>query len=184
MAPIQILVNNLLYDFSQLGIPSDNVDEEYLLTPRKWNIVNVRRFMIYIGPISSIFDYATFFVMLYFYKCILFTHAGGANDKYCEQLFHTGWFVESILTQTLIVHIIRTRKIPFIQSRASPILIFTTLLIMGIGSFIPYYPPLANYLGMVPLPATFWLWIAAFLLGYAVLTHYVKSWYFNRFGVD
>jgi Mg2+-importing ATPase len=185
MAPIQILLNNLLYDASQVGIPSDHVDEEYLLTPRKWNIDNIRRFMIYIGPISSIFDYATFFLMLYFFNCIMFTHPDTSpemKDHY-EKLFHTGWFVESLLTQTLIVHIIRTNRIPFIQSIASPILLLTTLVVMLIGGVLPYLP-IGAFFGLVPLPAIFWAWLALFLLCYMALTHTVKVWFQNRFGVD
>src|SRR5208337_2498433 len=131
MLPIQVLLNNMLYDVSQIGIPSDRVDPEFTTVPRKWNIGNIRRFMYFIGPMSSIFDYATFFLMLYFFGCIGFTAAGTSpamKDHY-EALFHTGWFVESILTQTLIVHVIRTRKIPFIQSRASPVMFFFTFLV-------------------------------------------------------
>ena len=121
MAPIQVLVNNLLYDISQLGIPTDKVDEEFLRTPRKWNIGNVKRFMVFVGPISSIFDYATFFVMLYVFKCSHYTapNLAPAMKTYYESLFHTAWFVESLLTQTMIVHIIRTNRIPFIQSSPS-----------------------------------------------------------------
>ncbi|MCX6928761.1 MAG: magnesium-translocating P-type ATPase, partial [Verrucomicrobia bacterium] len=113
MAPIQVLVNNLLYDVSQVGIPLDHVDEEYLTKPRCWNIKSIRNFMVFIGPISSIFDYATFFLMLYFFGCIAFSAPGSspAQKTHWEQLFHTGWFVESLLTQTLIVHIIRTHRI-------------------------------------------------------------------------
>ena len=102
---------------------------------------------------------------------------------YYESLFHTGWFVESLLTQTMIVHIIRTRKIPFFQSAPSPGLLFTTLLVMAMGAFLPY-SPLAGTFGFVPLPAVYWVWIFAFLLSYALLTHYVKVWFFNKFGVD
>ena len=179
----QILINNLLYDFSQIGIPSDHVDPEYLLTPRKWDIANIRRFMIYIGPLSSIFDYATFFLMLFFYNCIAVKVAGDAATLHYEKLFQTGWFVESILTQTMIVHIIRTRRIPFIQSVASPFLLCTTLLIMGVGSYLPYSPWAAK-LGMVPLPASFWPFMLLFIVLYSVLTHNVKVWYFNKFGID
>jgi len=185
MLSIQILVNNLLYDASQVGIPSDHVDPEYLAAPRKWNIDNIKKFMVFIGPLSSVFDYATFFLMLYFFNCYLFSSAGTSDDMkgYYEKLFHTGWFVESILTQTLIVHIIRTRKIPFFQSSPSAVLLMTTLLIMGIGSYLPY-SPVANFLGFVPLPAIFWLWIAGFLLCYSTITHFVKAWFFNRYGID
>ncbi|MCX6970745.1 MAG: magnesium-translocating P-type ATPase [Verrucomicrobia bacterium] len=185
MAPIQVLVNNLLYDASQVGIPSDHVDPEYLLTPRKWNIGNIQRFMIQIGPISSIFDYATFFLMLYFFNCILFSAAGtsAADKAYYERLFHTGWFVESILTQTLIVHIIRTRKIPFFQSIASPFLLLTTAVVMSIGAWLPY-SPVAHYLGLVPLPGIYWLWILLFLVCYSVLTHFVKVAFHKKHGID
>jgi len=185
MAPIQVLVNNLLYDASQVGIPSDHVDPEYLTTPRQWNIANIQRFMLQIGPISSIFDYATYFLMLYFFNCILFAAPGtGAADKaYYESLFHTGWFVESLLTQTLIVHIIRTRKIPFLQSIASPFLLLTTGIVMAIGAALPY-SPFANYLGLVPLPGIYWLWIILFLVCYSFLTHFVKVSFHKRHGID
>ncbi len=192
MASIQILVNNLLYDFSQLAIPTDHVDEEYLLTPRKWNIDNVRRFMVYVGPISSIFDYATFGLMWYVFKCSQFVITPDLVTRFGEdaiehtnaaRLFHTGWFVESLLTQTLIVHIIRTRKIPFLQSSPSPALFFGTLIVMCVGAWLPY-SPLAGSLGFVPLPAVFWLWLAGFLLSYAFLCHHVKVWFHHKFGVD
>ena len=185
MAPIQILLNNLLYDASQVGIPADNVDEEYLKTPRKWNIQNIRRFMVFIGPMSSIFDYATFFLMLYFFNCKLYSHPATTPEMktYYESLFHTGWFVESILTQTLIVHIIRTNRIPFLQSIASPFLLLTTIIVMIAGGVLPYLP-IGNYFGFVPLPASFWIWIAGFLLCYSVLTHSVKVWFHRKFGID
>jgi len=185
MTPIQVLVNNLLYDLSQLGIPTDRVDPEFASRPRKWNIGNIRRFMMFIGPMSSIFDYATFFLMLFFFQCVRFSLPGtGAEMKaYYESLFHTGWFVESILTQTMIVHIIRTRRIPFLQSTASPVLLFFTLLVMGLGIYLPY-SPLAGILGFVPLPAAYWPWIAGFLLFYATLTHLVKLWFYHKYGVD
>ena len=185
MAPIQILLNNLLYDASQVGIPADHVDEEYLKTPRKWNIENIRRFMVFIGPMSSIFDYATFFLMLYFFNCKLYSHAATSPEMktYYESLFHTGWFVESILTQTLIVHIIRTNRIPFFQSIASPFLLLTTIIVMVTGAALPYLP-IGSYFGFVPLPASFWIWIAGFLLCYSVLTHSVKAWFYRRYGMD
>ena len=110
MAPIQVLTNNLLYDFSQVPIPTDAVDEEQVAQPRPWNIGEITRFILFIGPISSIFDYTTFFVMLWVFNCW---------DPSRAPLFQTGWFVESLMTQTLIIHVIRTNKIPFIQSRAS-----------------------------------------------------------------
>jgi Mg2+-importing ATPase len=171
MAPLQVLTNNLLYDFSQTTIPTDNVDAEYLTLPRKWEIGNITRFMLFIGPMSSIFDYATYYVMLYVFNCW--------NNA---PLFQTGWFVESILTQTLIIHIIRTAKIPFIESRASAPLIATTLIICAIGIALPF-SPFASALGFVPLPPLFWPIVASFLLSYAVLTHLVKTWFIRRWGV-
>jgi Mg2+-importing ATPase len=185
MAPIQILLNNLLYDISQVGIPTDKVDPEFTETPRKWDIGNIKKFMIFIGPMSSLFDYATYGLMLFFFKCNQFLNPDilPYMKAYYEKLFHTGWFVESILTQTMIVHIIRTRKIPFFQSVASPGLLITTLFVIAMGAFLPY-SPLAETFGFVPLPAVYWLWIFGFLLAYAVLTHRVKGWFFNRYGVD
>jgi len=183
MQPVQILTNNLLYDFSQTGIPTDNVDEELIARPLKWDIGNIKRFMVCIGPISSIFDYATFALMWFVFGCSAYlAPAIGATQKASlASLFQTGWFVESLLTQTLIVHIIRTKRIPFIGSRASLHMTLTTLVVMALGVWLPY-SPLAPDLGMVPLPAAYWGWIAAFLGTYAVLTHLVKSWFFKRFG--
>ena len=185
MSPIQVLVNNLLYDVSQVGIPLDNVDEEYLVRPRKWNIQSIRNFMVFVGPISSIFDYATFFLMLYFFGCIAFSTAGtsAVQKAHLESLFQTGWFVESLLTQTLIVHIIRTHRIPFIQSRASKPMFFTTLAVMAFALWLPF-SPLANILGLTPLPKVYFLWLTGFLVSYSVLTHGVKMWFARRFGPD
>jgi Mg2+-importing ATPase len=185
MKPLQILTNNLLYDFSQTGIPTDRVDEEMIAKPLKWNISNIKRFMIFIGPISSIFDYATFALMWFFFHCRAFVDAvaGSPEQAMRADLFQTGWFVESLLTQTLIVHIIRSRRVPFFGSRASAHLTMTTLIIMGVGAWLPY-SPFAAALGMVPLPAVYWAWIGGFLVTYALLTHLVKSWFFKRFGGD
>jgi Mg2+-importing ATPase len=185
MAPIQVLVNNLLYDLSQVGIPLDHVDEEYLAKPRKWNIRSIRNFMIFMGPISSIFDYATFLLMLFFFGCIAFGAPGtsAAQKTHLEQLFHTGWFVESLLTQTLIVHIIRTQRIPFVQSRASKAMLFTTLAVMAVGVWLPF-SPLGKILGFTPLPLIYFGWLAAFLAAYGVLAHLVKMWFARRFGTD
>ncbi len=185
MQPIQILTNNLLYDISQTGIPSDRVDEELVARPLKWNIDNIKRFMIFIGPISSIFDYATFGLMWFVFRCSAFVDAGGgaAQRLHLASLFQTGWFVESLLTQTLIVHIIRTRRIPFIESRASLAMTLTTLAVMGVGAWLPY-SPFAGALGLVALPPVYWAWIASFLLTYAALTHVVKTWFIGRFGAE
>jgi Mg2+-importing ATPase len=170
MLPIQVLTNNLLYDFSQTSIPTDEVDPEWLARPRKWAIGELRRFILYIGPISSIFDYMTFFIMLYIFN----TWANPA-------LFHTGWFVESLFTQTLIIHVIRTNKIPFIQSRASWPLIMTSLLIVAVGAWLTV-SPLAGALGLVPLPPLYWLLLLGMLVAYVLLTQVVKTWFVRRFG--
>jgi Mg2+-importing ATPase len=166
MAPIQILTNNMLYDISQVPIPTDEVDEEQVARPRPWNIGEIRRFILCIGPISSIFDYTTFFVMLYLFKC---------SDPSRAPLFQTGWFVESLMTQTLIIHIIRTNKIPFFQSRASWSLILTTIAIMAFGAWLPY-SPLASSLGLVHLPGLYWPILLATLLAYSCLTQAIKVW--------
>ena len=185
MKPLQILVNNLLYDFSQTGIPMDNVDPELIAKPVAWDIRNIKRFMMFIGPISSLFDYATFALMWYFFGARHFLDPGlsAAGQDTAMRLFQTGWFVESLLTQTLIVHIIRTRRIPFIGSRASAPMLFATILIMAIGSWLPY-SPFAAYLGMVPLPSLYWFWILGFLATYSVLTHKVKRWFMRKFEGD
>lgn len=185
MQPVQVLLNNLLYDFSQTGIPTDSVDSEQTLKPLKWNIANIKRFMVFIGPVSSIFDYATFGLMWFFFKCSSFTDPALAlpQKEALAKLFQTGWFVESILTQTLIVHIIRTRRTPFIGSRASLPMTLTTLVIMAIGAWLPY-SSFATALGMAPLPPVYWAWIAVFLFSYAVITHIVKTWFFKRYGGD
>jgi Mg2+-importing ATPase len=185
MQPLQILTNNLLYDFSQVPIPTDNVGVQYIARPRPWNIGEIAKFIIFIGPISSIFDYTTFCVMWFFFKCNqvgltpdLITRFGvndAANHTYAAELFNTGWFVESIMTQTLIIHVIRTSLIPFIQSRASWQLTMTTILIMGIGAYLPY-SPLAGPLGFVPLPWQFWPILAVTLICYVGLTQLIKMW--------
>jgi Mg2+-importing ATPase len=185
MAPIQVLVNNLLYDFSQIGIPTDRVDEEYLDKPRRWNIASIKKFMLFLGPVSSIFDYTTFFLMLLVFKCWDYAKAGtpGELKTHYENLFHTGWFVESILTQTLIVHVIRTNRIPFLQSRASWALSLTTLLVMGAAVALPY-SPLAHYLSLAPLPFAYWGYIAATLVAYVGLAHLMKTWFIKKYGAD
>ncbi len=166
-----MLTNNLLYDFSQTAIPTDNVDDEYIAAPRRWDVSNIFKFMVFIGPISSIFDYATYGMMLFVF------------DAWTKpSLFQTGWFVESLLTQTLIIHIIRTAKIPFIESRASPALITTTIIICIVGVTLPLTWA-GRALGFTPLPALYWPLVAAMLLCYATLTHLVKLWFVRRWGM-
>jgi P-type Mg2+ transporter len=170
MAPIQVLTNNLLYDFSQVPIPTDAVDEEQVARPRPWNIGEITRFILYVGPISSIFDYTTFFVMLWVFNCW---------DPSRASVFQTGWFVESLMTQTLIIHVIRTNKIPFIQSRASLPLTATTVAIMAFGMWLPY-SPLASSLGLVHLPGLYWPILLLTLLSYVGLTQIIKVWLLRR----
>jgi Mg2+-importing ATPase len=160
MAPIQVLTNNLLYDFSQVPIPTDNVDEEQIARPRPWDMGEISRFILFIGPISSIFDYTTYAVMWFIFRA----HAA---------LFQTGWFVESLMTQTLIIHVIRTNRIPFVQSRASTPLIATTIAIMIVGVLLPI-SPVAPYLGFVPLPGLYWPILVVTLLLYMALTQLAK----------
>ena len=174
MAPVQVLTNNLLYDFSQTAIPTDHVDDEYLARPRRWEIGNIGRYMLFIGPISSIFDYATYLTMYYIF---------GATTLAQASLFQTGWFVESLLSQTLIIHIIRTRRLAFIESHASLPLLLTGLAACSIGIWLPY-SPFAHALGLVRLPALYWPLLAAMLLAYLMLTHIMKIWFHRRFGLD
>ncbi len=183
MLPVQILTNNLLYDFSQTGIPTDDVDLEQIEKPLQWNIENIKRFMLCVGPISSLFDYATFALMWFGFHCSQYLLPGIATvqQEHWARLFQTGWFVESLLTQTLIVHIIRTRRIPFFQSNASLPMTLTTLIVMAVGAWLPY-SPFAGDLGLVRLPGMYWLWIGLFLVSYGVITHGVKTWFIHRFG--
>jgi Mg2+-importing ATPase len=173
MLPIQLLIQNLLYDISQVSIPWDDVDQDYLKQPRKWDAAGIARFMVCIGPISSIFDILTFVVMWEVF---------GANSVGHQSLFQSGWFVVGLLTQTLIVHMIRTQHIPFIQSRAATPVILLTASIMAIGIYLPF-SPLGAHVGMVPLPSAYFLWLAGILLSYCLLTQLVKGWYIRRYHV-
>jgi len=170
MAPIQVLTNNLLYDFSQVPIPTDAVDEEQVSHPRPWDIGEIKRFIFFIGPISSIFDYSTFFVMLWLFKCW---------DPSRASVFQTAWFVESLMTQTLIIHVIRTNRIPFLQSRASLPLTITTLSIMILGAWLPY-SPLGPSLGLAHLPGLYWPILMVTLLCYVGLTQLTKVWLLRK----
>jgi Mg2+-importing ATPase len=171
MAPIQVLTNNLLYDFSQTTIPTDNVDENDVQLPRQWDIGNIFKFMVTIGPISSLFDYATYAMMLFVF-----------DAWHDPALFQTGWFVESLLTQTLIIHIIRTAKVPFIQSHASAALMTTTAIICIIGVVLPY-TGVGRILGFRTLPWAYWPLLVAMLGLYAVLTHWAKMRFVRRWGM-
>jgi len=171
MLAIQLLVNNLLYDLSQLSIPWDRMDEEFLVKPRKWDASSLRNFMIIIGPISSIFDITTFLLMWYVFK---------ANSQARQSLFQSAWFIESLFSQTLIVHMIRTQKIPFIQSTAAAPVVLLTSVIMAFGLWVPF-SPISHALGMVSLPWSFFPWLIATLIGYCMLTQVIKVWYIREF---
>ncbi|HFK5586105.1 TPA: magnesium-translocating P-type ATPase [Elizabethkingia anophelis] len=171
MLPLQILTQNLLYDVSQSSIPWDTMDKDFLEKPKKWDASSIKKFMLYIGPLSSIFDYITFAVMFFIFK---------ANTPEHQSLFQTGWFVEGLLSQTLIVHIIRTKKIPFIQSWAAAPVVALTSLIMLIGLSIPF-TPIAGYLKMQPLPLSYFPYLLAILTGYCILTQLVKQWFIKKF---
>ena len=191
MQPIQVLTNNLLYDFSQVPIPTDNVGPQQIAKPRPWHMGEIAKFIVFIGPISSIFDYTTYGLMWFFFKCshlglatpaalaARFPAGADADHTYAAALFSTGWFVESLMTQTLIVHVIRTNLIPFLQSRASWQLTMTTIAIMGVGAWLPF-SPLAQYLGFVPLPWQFWPFLLLTLLCYVALTQVIKTWLIRK----
>ena len=171
MMPIHLLIQNLLYDISQTTIPFDRMDPEFLRKPRRWDASDLKRFMIYIGPISSIFDIVTYLVMW---------HVFGCNSPEHQSLFQSGWFIEGLLSQTLIVHMIRTRKIPFIQSRATWPVIGMTTLVMVIGIVIPFTSFGAS-IGLQALPLSYFPWLVGILLSYCVLTLLVKNWYIRQF---
>jgi len=172
MAPVQILVNNLLYDVSQTALATDAVDADYLARPRRWDIRGIGRYMACIGPLSSLFDYATFGVLIYAFDAL--------HDR---ALFQTGWFVESLVSQTLIVHVIRTGRIPFLQSRPSATLTAMTVGVALFGVWLPF-SPVAPALGLVALPWTYFVALAAIVGAYLMLTQAVKTWAIRRFGLD
>lgn len=185
MLPIQLLVLNLIYDISCIAIPWDNVDEDFLKIPRKWEAASLSRFMVWLGPTSSVFDIITY-LALYFWLCPALCSGAyhslpaGAQAQFIT-LFHTGWFVMSLWTQTLVIHMIRTPKVPFVQSRASrQVLLFTTGGI-AVGTLLPY-TPVGAALDMAPLPAVYYLLLAAVILAYILLTTVVKRLYVRRYG--
>ncbi|ENP5794953.1 magnesium-translocating P-type ATPase [Salmonella enterica] len=172
MLPLHLLIQNLLYDVSQVAIPFDNVDEEQIQKPQRWNPADLGRFMVFFGPISSIFDILTFCLMWWVFH---------ANTPETQTLFQSGWFVVGLLSQTLIVHMIRTRRLPFIQSRAAWPLMAMTLLVMVVGVSLPF-SPLASYLQLQALPLSYFPWLIAILAGYMTLTQLVKGFYSRRYG--
>jgi len=165
MLPTQILLNNLLYDLAQIAIPTDNVDESYLRKPQRWNIALIRNFMLYIGPISSVFDFLTFYVLLHVF------HA-------TEVQFHSGWFVESLMTQTLVLFVIRTAKNP-LQSRPSGLLIATCLTVVGIAIYLPF-SSFAPALGFTSMPASYFVFLAGATLVYLFIVQAAKRRLFRQ----
>ncbi|MCL2705119.1 MAG: HAD-IC family P-type ATPase, partial [Spirochaetaceae bacterium] len=185
MLPIQILVLNLIYDISCIAIPWDNVDLDFLRKPRKWDATSISRFMLWIGPTSSIFDITTYLLM-FFYICPLF--AGGhwetlnlKGQMFFIMLFHTGWFVESLWSQTLVIHMIRTPRIPFIRSRASLQLTIMTTLGITFGTIIPY-TWLGAQLDMAPLPFAYFPWLAGIIVSYMALATLMKKIFVWKYG--
>ncbi len=172
MLSIHLLVQNLLYDISQIAIPFDRMDREFLLKPRRWDSSDLSRFMIFIGPISSIFDITTYLLMWFVFGC---------QSPEMQTLFQSGWFIEGLLSQTLIVHMIRTQKIPFFQSCAAWPLMVMTFAIMAIGIAIPF-TSFGSYIGLMPLPLSYFPWLAVTLISYCVLTQLIKNWYVRKFG--
>jgi Mg2+-importing ATPase len=169
MAPSQILLNNTLYDISQISIPTDNVDEESLRKPRHWDIKLIKYYMLFFGPISSVYDFLTFAMLLYVF------HAS-------TMLFQTGWFVESLATQVLVVFIIRTARIPFFKSRASKWLVITCLSIVAIGLLLPF-SPLASSLGFVPLPPLYFLGLVVLTGTYLAIVSILKAQFLRKFSI-
>ncbi|MFQ0972719.1 magnesium-translocating P-type ATPase [Gilliamella sp. CG13] len=172
MLAIHLLIQNLLYDISQLSLPWDKMDDEFLQKPRKWDAQNIKRFMIWIGPTSSIFDITTYALMWFVFS---------ANSVEVQSLFHSGWFIEGLLSQTLVVHMLRTQKIPFVQSTAAFPVIVMTLLIMVVGIYIPF-SPIGSLIGLAPLPWSYFPWLIATLLSYCFVAQLMKRIYIKRFG--
>jgi P-type Mg2+ transporter len=171
MLAIQLLVQNLLYDISQISIPWDRMDEEVVRRPRPWEARSIAQFMLSIGPISSIFDLTMFAILWFIF---------GANTLPEQTLFQSGWFVQGLLTQLLIVHVIRTERIPFLQSTATAPVVMLTLIIMLGGLWLPF-SPLATTLDLQALPAAYFQWLAAILVAYCALTQFLKRFYIQRF---
>ncbi|HEY4597661.1 MAG TPA: cation transporting ATPase C-terminal domain-containing protein, partial [Thermoanaerobaculia bacterium] len=166
MRPVQILLNNFLYDISEVPIPMDSVDADLIRRPRRWDMRLIRDFMLVVGPVSSLFDFLTFWVLL------RVLHAG-------EALFQTGWFVESLATQVLVIFVIRTRGNP-LRSRPSRLLTLTSLAVVALAALLPL-TPLAPALGFVAPPPRFFLILAAMVAVYLAGVQGVKTWFYRRF---
>jgi Mg2+-importing ATPase len=167
MLPTQILLNNLLYDISESTIPTDNVDSSYINSPKKWNIQFIRKFIVIFGPISSVFDFITFFILLSIF------HAQAP-------LFHTAWFIESICTQTLVIFVIRTRVVPFYASRPSPLLLASTVSVVAVACILPF-TVIGSIFGFVRPPASFFAVMVGLVAGYLVLVELVKNWFYRKY---
>jgi Mg2+-importing ATPase len=164
------LLNNFLYDLSQIAIPTDKVDPDYFNKPRPWNVNAIKKFMLIIGPVSSVYDFITFGVMLFIFKA-------------SPELFRTGWFIESLCTQTLVIYIIRTGRIPFIESRPSVYLVLSSVVIVAIGMMIPF-SQFAKPFGFVVLPGSFFIALTLIVLSYLFSVQFVKSWFIKKYGYD
>lgn len=171
MLPAHLLIQNLLYDISQTAIPWDKVDEEFVEKPKQWDASGISKFMLYTGPLSSIFDFALFFIMWYVFK---------ANTPAEQSLFQSGWFILGLVSQVMIVHVIRTSAIPFYKKPASTPLIVLSILVMVVGIMLPF-SVFAPYLKLEPLPLSYFAWLAAILVAYASLMDLVKKWYIRKF---
>jgi Mg2+-importing ATPase len=167
MLPIQILLNNFLYDLSQVAIPLDRVDKEWIKKPRHWNLKFIRKFMYFFGPISSVFDFLTFFLLFKFF---------GVS----ESLFQTGWFMESLATQVLVIHVIRTKQVPFLQSWPSKFLLFSTILSVAIGWLIPI-SPLGKYFHFEPLTLGMIVTIVLIVMAYLAIVEAMKRIFYRRY---
>jgi len=166
MLPVQILLNNLLYDISQSTITTDTVDEEYVEKPKRWDITFIRRFMVSLGPVSSVFDFLTFFIMLLIFNAT-------------EPLFQTAWFLESLCTQTIVIFVIRTRRSPFYKSKPGKYLVLSSLVVVGFALVLPF-TPLGSLFGFVQPPPAFFLILAGLVGAYLVLANLVKDWFYRR----
>ena len=167
MLPLQILLNNLMYSFAQLSLPSDNVDQTYIQQPQHLRTSFIRNFMLFFGPISSIFDFLTFFIMIYVFKAT-------------APLFQTAWFVESLFTQSLVIFVIRTRTVPFFRSKPSKLLVINVAIVLLVALVLPF-TLLGDVFGFVPLPPTFLLILIGFIVVYLFLVELMKSWFYRRF---
>jgi hypothetical protein len=179
MTSVQILLNNLLYDFSQSTITTDKVDDEYVEKPKRWDIGFIRKFMISLGPVSSLFDYLTFFTMLFVFILPVIPLSMLAGDLYSQAVFQTAWFVESLCSQVLVVFVIRTRRVPFWKSKPSKYLVISSIAIITFALVVPF-TPLGGVFGFVPLPPLFYGLLAILLGAYLMLAEVVKRWFYKR----